>query len=118
MISGRAGTGEYARRVNHAMELQARGLPSGDVARELAREYGISVRQGWRYARDAAERSQPLRIPEQKIVFTVKLPKSLAEHVRAIAASRGQTLSALVTEALEGLVRRLRRERPDGGQEN
>lgn len=118
MISGRAGTGEYARRVNQAMELLTQGLPAGDVARELARGHGISVRQGWRYVRDAAERSQPLRIPEEKVVFTVKLPKSLAEHVRALAASRGQTLSALVTEALEGFVRRLRPKRPDGGQEN
>lgn len=118
MISGRARTGEYARRVNHAMELLAEGLPSGDVARQLAHEHGVSVRQGWRYVRDAAERSHPLPVPEQKVVFTVKLPESLVERVRAVAASRGQKLSALVTEALEELLRRLRPGRQGGGQED
>ena len=116
MTSGRIRTDEYARRVNEAMEMLKERFPSGEVARELARRHDVSVRQGWRYVRDAAERAQPLEIPEQKVVFTVKLPESLAQRIRAAAASRGQTLSALVTEALEAMLRHLRHGQQDDGQ--
>ncbi len=116
MTSGRVRTDEYARRVNEAMELLKEGFPSGEVARELARRHGVSVRQGWRYVRDAAERPQPLEIPEPKVVFTVKLPQSLAHRIRAAAASRGQTLSSLVTEALEAVLRHLQCGRQGNGQ--
>ena len=118
MTSRRARTDEYARRVNQAMELLADGLPSGGVAQKLARQHGVSVRQGWRYVREAADRSEPVEVPERKVVFTVKVPEGLVERLRAVAASRGQTLSALVTYALEQLLGRLRAERPRGGQKS
>jgi hypothetical protein len=114
----RARSDEYARRVNQAMELLAEGAASAEAAQVIARQHRVSVRQGWRYVRHAAQRSQPLEVPEPKVVFTVKVPQSLVERIRAVAASRGQTLSALVTEALEELLRRLRPGRQGGGQEN
>ncbi len=115
MMSKRVRTDEYARRVNEAMALLEEGFPSGEVTRELARRHDVSVRQGWRYVREAAERPQPLEIPEPKVVFTVKLPESLARRIRAAAASRGQTLSSLVTEALEAILRHLQGGRRDNG---
>jgi predicted HicB family RNase H-like nuclease len=114
---GRSRADEYAQRVNEAMELLDGGTPSTEVAEQLAQRHAVSVRQGWRYVREASERSVPLEIPEQKVVFTVKLPESLAERVRAVAATRGQTLSALVSEALEAWLRRLRSGRQSGGRQ-
>jgi predicted HicB family RNase H-like nuclease len=116
MTPGKSRADEYAHRVNEAWELLDEGVPSTDVAQELAERHRVSVRQGWRYVRDATERSVPLDVPEQKVVFTVKLPQSLAERVRAVAAARGKTLSALVSEALEGWLRRLGSGRQTGGR--
>ena len=39
-------------------------------------------------------------MPGAKIVFTVKLPASLARQVRRAARATGQSISALVSEAL------------------
>lgn len=113
----RARADEYAHRVNEAMALLGEGTLSSEVAQELAWRHGVSTRQGWRYVREASERSVPLEVPEQKVVFTVKLPRSLAERVRAMAATRGKTLSALVSEALEAWLRHLRSGRQGGGRQ-
>lgn len=118
MTGERAAAHEYALRVNRALELLEQSISSADAARQLAARYGVSVRQGWRYVRQAAERSEPLEVPEQKVVFTVKLPESLAERVRAVATSRGNTLSGLVSEALEQMLRRLRDGPQAGGYED
>lgn len=115
MSTSRAGAGQYARRINRAMELLKEGQAPADAARQLALQFDVSERQAWRYIRAAAEQSDPLDVAEPKIVFTVKLPESLAERVRAAAAAHGKTLSALVSEALEAWLRRLRQNRPDGG---
>ena len=100
------------------MGLLAAGLPSANVAQVIAGEHGVSVRQGWRYVRDAAARSEPLDIPEPKIVFTVKVSQPLVHRIRALAAARGQTLSAVVTEALEELLRRFPSGRRGRGEPN
>jgi predicted DNA-binding transcriptional regulator YafY len=117
MTSRRSRADEYAHRVNEAMELLEEGRPSTEVAQELARRHEVSVRQAWRYVREATDRSVPLEVPEQKVVFTVKLPESLAERIRAVAAARGNTLSSLVSEALEAWLRRLRSGRQSGGRQ-
>ncbi|MBM3288189.1 MAG: ribbon-helix-helix protein, CopG family [Candidatus Eisenbacteria bacterium] len=117
MTPGKSRADEYAQRVNEALKLLETGTSSTEVAQELAERHGVSVRQGWRYVREATERSVPLDVPEQKVVFTVKLPESLAERVRAVAAARGKTLSGLVSEALEAWLRRLRSGRQSGGRQ-
>ena len=117
MTSKRARADEYAHRVNEAMELLEGGGQSTEVAQELARRHSVSTRQGWRYVREATERSVPLEVPEQKVVFTVKLPQSLAERVRAMAATRGKTLSGFVSDALEAWLRRLGSGRQGGGRQ-
>lgn len=117
MTPRRSRVDEYAHRVNEALELLNEGMPSTQVAQALAQRHDVSVRQGWRYVREATERSGPLEVPEPKVVFTVKLPESLAERVRAMAATHGKTLSALVSEALEAWLGRLRSGRQGGGRQ-
>ena len=114
MTLSRSHAGQYAHRVNRALDLLGDGQPPADAARVLARDYDVSVRQAWRYVREATAHSERLDVPEPKVVFTVKLPASLLQRVRATAASHGKTLSALVGEALEDLLRHLPKH-PGGG---
>lgn len=118
MASGRARSAEYSRRVNQAMELLASGLPAANVAQLIAGQHGVSVRQGWRYVRDAAARSEPLQVAEPKIVFTVKVSQRLVQRIRALANARGQTLSGVVSEAMEDLLRRVSPGRRGRGESN
>ena len=53
-------------------------------------------------AKYAVRRMQP--IPEPKIVFTVKVPLRLVRALRQMARSTGESLSALVTRALEAFL--------------
>lgn len=46
-------------------------------------------------------------MPQARVVFTVKLPADLARRVRSTAHVRGQTISALVTQALTEFLDRL-----------
>jgi hypothetical protein len=118
MNPSRAHARQYTRRVNRALELLQSGEAAADAARQLAHEYDVSERQGWRYVREASGRSEPLEVGERKIVFTVKLPESLVQRIRTAAAARGKTQSGVVSEALEGLLGRWRGERPGGGEED
>lgn len=53
-----------------------------------------------------------MEVPQATAVFTVKLPVQLVARVRAHAAESGRTISSVVTQALEELLSRGRRERP------
>jgi predicted transcriptional regulator len=53
-------------------------------------------------------------VPEATVVFTVKLPVSLARRLRALARSTGASLSSLVTRGLEDWLHRVR-PGPGGG---
>ncbi len=41
-----------------------------------------------------------MEVPDSKVVFTVKIPAGLARRVRRAARATGQSISALVTQAL------------------
>ena len=76
-----------AERVNAAADLLERGVPTASAARQLAQRCGCSV--------GAHGGAGPAA------VFTVRLPVPLIARVRARAAATGQTLSAVVAQALE-----------------
>jgi hypothetical protein len=75
----------------------------------MMRRFRISRRQAYRYVQRAEEARQPMEIPAQKVVFTVKLPEKLAKRIRRFADSSGRTLSAVVAQALEAFLRSRRR---------
>ena len=89
MPGDRVRAGEYASRVNAAADLVEAGVPAAEAARLLAGRFGCSVRAG------RAE------VPQDTVVFTVKLPAGLAGRVRAHARQAGLSISAVVTQALE-----------------
>jgi len=96
---GRVGEPDYARRVNLAADLLAEQLPLAEVVAVLAQRYAVSTRQARRYAEQAVA-SGRVAVPEPTVVFTVKLPASLADRVRERAKETGVTISALVSRAL------------------
>jgi hypothetical protein len=100
MASRRAFADEYAVRVNRAVELLA-DLSAADAVRALQIEHGLSERQARRYVNAAIERPGGLAVPERTVVFTVRMAPSLIAQLRAVAQSRGVSLSATVAEAVE-----------------
>jgi hypothetical protein len=113
MSDGRArvDAGEYARRVNMAVELLESGMPVAGAARVLAGRFGCSVRQARRYVERAASVGRTA-IPEATTVFTVKLPAVLVARVRERASQSGSTISALVAQALTEFLARDHGKRP------
>ena len=107
----RAGAGEYAQRVNAAVELLEAGVVVAEAAPILAERFGCSVRQARRYAERAAERGRA-SVPEETTVFTVRLPAVLVVRVRERARESGSTISALVAQALTEFLARGRRNSP------
>jgi hypothetical protein len=109
----RARLAQYAERVNRALGLLRR-FPPAAVLRTLARRYRVSPRQARRYVDAAQQHPQGLPVPEPTVVFTVKLPASLAKRLRALARATGVSLSSLVTRGLEDWLHRVR-PGPGGG---
>jgi hypothetical protein len=107
MAGGRVGGAEGAGRVNAAAELLESGVAPLEAARVLAQRFAVSVRQARRYVEAAA--AGPVAVPEPSVVFTVKLPASLAERVREYARGSGVTISAVVARALTEFLHRARR---------
>jgi|SRR6516165_3042433 hypothetical protein len=105
MAGDRVGAGEYAARVNAAADLVEAGVPVPEAARVLAGRFGCSVRQARRYAERAAQAGRA-EVPQDTVVFTVKLPAGLAARVRAHARQAGLAISAVVAQALEEFLAR------------
>ena len=95
---------ERARRVNAALALLKQYDSVAKAAAALASEYGISKRQAYRYVQEARVAGKEVPVPEKKTAFTVKLSQSLIQALRQCAKSTGQSLSEIVTEALEAFL--------------
>jgi hypothetical protein len=112
MAGGRVGDLERAERVNAAVELAEAGVATAEAVRVLAGRFGVSTRQARRYVDQAASGGR-VEVPETSVVFTVKLPASLAARVRRHAHEAGVTISALVARALSEFLQRGHRQRRD-----
>jgi hypothetical protein len=106
----RVGDLERAERINAAAELVESGVATADAVRVLAERFAVSTRQARRYMDQAASGGR-VEVPETSVVFTVKLPASLASRVRQHAHEAGVTLSAVVARALSEFLQRGRRQR-------
>src|SRR3954453_20528126 len=99
MRGGRADAGEYARRVNAAVELLASGVPVVEAVRVLVGRFGCSTRQGRRYVERAAG-GGAAPVSGAPAGVTVRLPTALVARIRERARESGSTISALVVQAL------------------
>jgi hypothetical protein len=102
---------EKTRRVNATVNLLKEETSPLKVLNRLVAVYGISRRQAYRYLQQAQTTGQPVPVPEVKVVFTVKLSRSVAQQVRRQARREGGSISQWV----EGALRRSLNPRPSHG---
>jgi hypothetical protein len=100
---------QRAQRINTALALIKSEESLSSAATALARRYGISKRQAYRYVREAELIGKQVPVPDAKLAFTVKLSKNLIKALRRYAKNTGQSLSEIVTQALEAFLQNGRR---------
>lgn len=99
---------EIAERINLAIDLLRKSSSKDKVLIVLMEQFVVSRRQAYRYVQQAQKTKHKLIIPEQKEVFTVKLPPSLVSHLRRFADLTGESLSNIVTQALKLFLKKKR----------
>ena len=96
----RASKVERVRRVNAALAALREHGASAAATKALAAEYGMSIRQAYRYVQEAEGLETELPVPDRSMAFTVKLPTRLITALREHTWRTGRTLSEVVSEAL------------------
>lgn len=102
----RASSVQKAERLNRALVLLQQVEQLSDAVEKLARDCSISSRQAYRYLEQAQQLKGPVPPGEAKLAFTVKLPGSLIQRVRAYAAVKRLSISEVVSRALLALLPR------------
>lgn len=102
----RATAAEKAERLNHARRVLSRLEDLPDAVERMVEDCDLSPRQAYRYLRHARRLKAPVAVTEAKVAFTVKLSRTLVHRLRKYAASRGLTLSEIVSRAVEALMNR------------
>ena len=100
---------DKARQLNVAHRLLKRNVALPDAAQRLTQQFGLSLRQAYRYLEEAAELDGPVEVAEATVPVTLKLPPTTARALRAYARSSGLTIGVIVTRALDALLGTLRR---------
>ena len=95
--------------MNVAHRLLKRNVALPDAAQRLTQQFGLSLRQAYRYLEEAAELDGPVEVAEATVPVTLKLPPTTARALRAYARSSGLTIGVIVTRALDALLGTLRR---------
>jgi hypothetical protein len=96
----RANDAQKAERLNRARALLRRVNQLSDAVERLAQDCSISPRQAYRYLEQAQQLKGPVPPGEAKLAFTVKLPHTLIQRVRAYATKKRLSISEVVSRAL------------------
>jgi hypothetical protein len=100
---------DKARQLNAAYSMLRRGIALPEAMQALAREFGLSERQAYRYLEEATLLEGPVEVSEATVPITIKLPVMTARLLRAYARSSGLTIGAIVTCALASFLGTQRR---------
>ena len=100
---------DKARQLNVARKLLEGNTELSEAAQTLSREFGLSLRQAYRYLQEAARLEQPVPIAALTVPITLKLPPSTVRVLRAYAKASGLTMGTIVTRALEAFLGALKR---------
>jgi len=100
---------EKARQLNAALGLLQRHISLPEAVQRLSRRFNLSERQAYRYLEEASELDRPVEVTEATVPITLKLPPSTVERLRKYAQSSGLTIGTIVTAALNGFLRTLRK---------
>lgn len=95
---------DKARQLNAAHKLLERNTELSEAAQSLSREFDLSLRQAYRYLKEAAQLDQPVEITEVTVPITLKLPPSTVRWLRAHASKSGLTIGTIVTQALDAFL--------------
>jgi len=101
---------EKARQLNAALGLLQRHISLPEAMQRLSRRFNLSERQAYRYLEEASELDRPVEVTEATVPITLKLPPSTVGRLRKYARSSGLTIGAIVTAALDALLRTLRKD--------
>lgn len=91
---------DKARQLNAAYSMLQRAIALPEAMQGLAREFGLSERQAYRYLEEASHLKGLVEVSEATVPITIKLPVRTARLLRAYARSSGLTIGAIVTRAL------------------
>ena len=75
-----------------------------EAAVVLAREFGISRRQAYRYLEEAQTIGRPLPVAEAAVPITLKIPGNVVRDLRAYSAASGLTLGEIVARAVSAFL--------------
>jgi predicted DNA-binding transcriptional regulator YafY len=107
----RATKAHKARLLNAAYRLLGQRIETADAARQLADEFALSLRQAYRYLKQAAALGAPVPVVEPTVAITFKLPVSIVRALRAYARRSELTLGQIVTRALAAFLGTFHRRR-------
>ena len=93
---------DKARQLNAAHRLLERNVALPEAAHNLSRQFGLSLRQAYRYLEEAARLERPVEVAEATVPITLKLPPTPIRWLRSYATSSGLTIGTIVARALEG----------------
>ena len=97
----RSQNSELTRRINQAFTLLKQEVPTPQIVTRLSSMFGISRVQAYRYLKQAKANKGPIPIPEDAVVFTVKLQPGLIKRIKRFAHATGMSISKVVRVALE-----------------
>src|SRR5450432_161204 len=97
----RSQNSELAKRINQAFTMVQKDKVQRQIVDRLMLKYGVSQIQAYRYVQLAKEINEKMAIPENSVVFTVKLPPTLIRRIKNLSGSQGLSISKVVHTALE-----------------
>ena len=100
---------EKAQRLNAAFDLIARGQNLNEAAEALVEQFGLSLRQAYRYLEQAQEIERPVQVCEPSIPITIKVPGDVVMKLRAYARASGMTIGQTVARAVLRFLAKARR---------
>jgi predicted DNA-binding transcriptional regulator YafY len=100
---------QKAERLKAARRLLADDIGMAEAAMALARAFGLSRRQAYRYLELARAGAPARSAAETSITITLKMPESLADALRAHATEHGVTASEIVRRAVAAFLAAQRR---------
>lgn len=100
---------DKALHLNAAYRLLERKTELSEAARSLSHQFGLSLRQAYRYLEEAGRLERPVEAIEPTVPITLKLPPTTVRALRSYAKSSGLTIGVIVTRALEAFLGALKR---------
>lgn len=104
MVRSRSTKAQKSRLLNAAHQMHARGEQLPEAAQTLSRQFGLSLRQAYRYLEQAARLGHPVPVEEASVPITLKLPSSTVRQLRSYAAKTGLTQGEVVKRALRAFL--------------